>query len=104
MLASLASAYVEAIGKDGMPCIENAVISMAAKENTRAVEEGIALYKSHMMRVAMPTPDDNTLTEAHLAALQEAVKLFLEKSIFDTDQEYQESLNVIKLYAFIINY
>ena len=95
VLAALASAYVETIRNGGVPCIESAVISMATKENVRAVDEGLALYKAKMgQTVTMPTPDDNTLTEAHLTALKEAVQHFLQKAIFDSDQEYQESLNV----------
>ena len=95
VLVALASAYVETIRDGKMPCIENAVISMAVIENSRAVEEGLALYNLAMSHsVVMPTPDDKTLTDAHMAALKDAIKLFLTKAVFDSSHEYQETLNV----------
>ena len=103
VLAALATAYVETIASGKVPCIESAVLSMAAIENSRAVEEGLEAYRQIMEQtVVMPTPDDKTLTDAHIGALKEAVKLFLEKAVFDSNHEYQETMNVSVIVWFSI--
>ncbi len=97
VLASLATSYVEAIRSGVVPCIENAVVTMATIENAKAVEAALDLYKNLMSeRVAMPTPNEETLTAAHNVTLKETVQHFLSKAVFDSDHAYQEELNVRK--------
>ena len=86
--------YVDAIRKGAIPCVENAVTAMAEKENRRIVEEALALYKKAMAQLSLPTPDDKTLSDAHGVALEESVKYFVTRAIFDKNQLFQRELNV----------
>ena len=94
VLASLVSSYVDSIRNGVVPCIENAVTSMAATENSRVIEEAIQIYRARMERVVMPTPDDATLSDAQGLAMDEAINHFAERAIFDSDQKFQNKLNV----------
>lgn len=94
MLATLVDTYVDGIRNGVVPCIENAVTSMAVMENSRNVEEALAQYKNAMAQLALPTPDDKTLSDAHGVALKEAVKYFVSRAVFDNDHGFQNDLNV----------
>lgn len=87
--------YMDAIRDGAVPCIENAVSAMATIENTRAVDETVALYRHTMSEVVtLPTPDDKTLSDLHEKTLKVAIKHFLDKAVFDNDTIYQEKANV----------
>ncbi len=57
VLATLTTSYVEAIREGVVPCVENALKSLALIENQRALTESVQLYKLSMDAVDLPTKD-----------------------------------------------
>ncbi|XP_078073377.1 guanylate-binding protein 1-like [Mustelus asterias] len=99
-LAILAKTYVETIASGDVPCIEDAVTSMAKIENTAALTDGIALYKQQMdLRVKLPTETEE-LAKMDILCRKEAFELFMKNSFKDQDQAYYKQLqaNVQKHY------
>ena len=94
MFGSLVGVYVEQM-KTGIPYVENAVQTMAQLENKKAQEEAVAFYSSKMREsLMMPVLDDKTFSRCHNECLQQAIELFLSKSVFDKDHEYQKKMMV----------
>ena len=94
VLGSLVEVYVEQM-KISMPQVENAVDTMAQIENKKAREEAVAFYSSNMHQsLKMPVLDDSEFSRCHNDCLQLAIKLFLSKSVFDSDQAYPKRMNV----------
>ena len=94
VLGSLVEVYVEQM-KTGMPYVENAVDTMAQIENKKAREEAVAFYSSKMRQsLQMPVLYDSDFSRCHNDCLQHAIEVFLSKSVFDKDQEYQKTMNV----------
>ena len=63
--ASLVTTYVDSIRSGKVPCVENAVTSMAIIENSQAVEECTAMYNQMMQTgINMPTKDDKVCAYA----------------------------------------
>lgn len=94
MWIALVKSYAESIRRGDVPCIENAIVSMATLENGKAMNAGVELYREKMLEtVTMPTPDDKTLSKQHALVLRQAIKLFLSKAVCDTNNKYQGRLN-----------
>ena len=86
---------MDAIRNGAVPCVENAIKSLALIENSKAVESAIRVYNKEMETgIKLPTKDDKTLNDHHFNCLQKAVKHFLEKAVMDEDNEFQKELNV----------
>ena len=92
VFAALVTTYVDAIRNGAVPCVENAIKSLALIENSKAVETAIQLYHKEMgCGIKLPTKDDKTLNDYHFNCLQNAVKHFLEKAVMDEDNEFQRN-------------
>lgn len=95
MFAVLVTTYVEAIRSGAVPCVEDAIKSLALVENSKAVESALNVYDNEMQSgLKLPTPDDKTLNDHHFSCLQKAVKYFLSKAVMDEDNKFQKELNV----------
>ena len=99
VFATLVTTYTEAIRNGAIPCVENALKSLALIENTRAVEEAFLFYQHEMETLQLPTKDDKTLNDHHFSCLQNAIKLFLSKAIMDENNQFQGKLNVRRMLA-----
>ncbi|KAF5904491.1 guanylate-binding protein 1-like, partial [Clarias magur] len=91
-LCSLAEVYVEAIRSGRVPCLENAVETLAKIQNERAVEEGLQLYQSHIFELICLPVDPSELSDIHRIAETAAVDVFIKTSFNDTEQKAQLKL------------
>ncbi|XP_069803037.1 guanylate-binding protein 1-like [Dendropsophus ebraccatus] len=94
MLAVLTDSYVKAIQSGTVPCMENAVLALAEIENTAAVQEALAKYEREMDRHVpkFPTEAQQDFLNMHMECEKEAIKVFMGRSLNDTDQKYQHKL------------
>ncbi|XP_004603676.2 guanylate-binding protein 4 [Sorex araneus] len=96
-LAVLVESYVNAINSGNVPCLENAVASLAQQENPMAVQKAVDHYSEQMaQQVQFPTESLQDLLEVHAACEREAIAIFLKHSFKDDDRKFQ-----IQLSAFI---
>ncbi|XP_064425387.1 guanylate-binding protein 1 [Latimeria chalumnae] len=92
MFASLAKTYVETINSGLVPCLENAVISMATIENQEAVKEAMEHYQSEMNGLVHFPIGVEELSELHGKCEAEAITVFMKRSFKDDDQQHQNVL------------
>ncbi len=93
-LGNLAEVYVEAIRSGNVPCLENAVVSLAKIQNVRAVEESLQFYMTEMLSMAQLPMRPEELSDIHKIAEKKAVEVFITMSFNDNDQIYQHELMV----------
>ncbi|XP_072830123.1 guanylate-binding protein 7-like isoform X1 [Vicugna pacos] len=94
-LGTLAVAYVDTINSGAVPCLENAVMTLAERENSAAVEKAAAHYSEQMaQRLTLPTDTLQGLLEVHTACEREAIAVFMEHSFKDDKREFQMKLLV----------
>ncbi|XP_066232957.1 guanylate-binding protein 4-like isoform X1 [Saccopteryx leptura] len=92
-LGTLAKAYVGAINSGAVPCLENAVTTLAQIENSAAVQKAAEHYSQQMaQRVSFPTDTLQELLGVHMACEREAIQLFMERSFKDDKWEFQKKL------------
>ncbi|XP_041032694.1 guanylate-binding protein 1-like [Carcharodon carcharias] len=92
MLGMLASSYVSAIASGAVPCLDDAVTSMARIENAAAVREASDYYRQQMEQlVKMPT-ETKELSDIHGKCEKEALEVFMQRSFKDQHQEYQQQV------------
>lgn len=92
-LGALVETYVKAINSGAVPCLENAVTTLAQQENSAAVQKAADHYSEQMaQRVRFPTDTLQELLDVHSACEKEAIKVFMERSFKDEDQEFQKQL------------
>lgn len=95
VLGHLVTTYVETIAQGNVPCLENAVLSMAKIENQAAVDEGLAVYQKGMEDVKALFPVDiNQLSENHLQSETQATQAFMKRSFKDENGEFLKALAV----------
>uniref|UniRef100_A0A8D1N2W3 GB1/RHD3-type G domain-containing protein n=1 Tax=Sus scrofa TaxID=9823 RepID=A0A8D1N2W3_PIG len=95
-LATLVETYLEAINSGEVPCLENAVVTLAERENAAAVQKAADLYSDRMARLlSLPTDTFLELLEVHAACEKEAIAVFMERSFKDDKQEFQKKLVVL---------
>ncbi|XP_008059929.1 guanylate-binding protein 7-like [Carlito syrichta] len=94
-LRTLVVTYVDVIKKGEVPCLENAVTTLAWLENSAAVQKAADHY-SHQMaqRLRLPTDTLQELLDEHTACEKEAIAVFMERSFKDENQEFQKQLVV----------
>ena len=98
---TLVEAYVDAINSGGVPCLENAVITLAERENSAAVQKAADHYSEQMtQRLNLPTDTLQELLEVHAACEKEAIAIFMERSFKDENQEFQKNLVVTRLNSY----
>ncbi len=93
-LGNLAEVYVEAIRSGTVPCLENAVVSLAKIQNVRAVEEALQFYMTEMLSMVQLPMNPAELSDIHTDAEKKAVEVFTTMSFNDNDQIYQKELMV----------
>ncbi|KAB1269140.1 Guanylate-binding protein 4 [Camelus dromedarius] len=92
-LGTLVVAYVDTINSGAVPCLENAVMTLAERENSVAVEKAAAHYSEQMaQRVTLPTDTLQGLLDVHAACEREAIAVFMEHSFKDDKREFQKKL------------
>ncbi|XP_043936648.1 guanylate-binding protein 1-like [Protopterus annectens] len=92
MFGTLAQTYVETIRSGAVPCLENAVISMATIENESAVKEAMAYYQSSMVKLAPFPMEAEEFSQMHGRCEKEALEIFMKRSFKDEDHQYQQQL------------
>ncbi|XP_023613445.1 guanylate-binding protein 6-like [Myotis lucifugus] len=92
-LGTLAKADVDTINSGAVPCLENAVITLAERENSVAVEKAADHYSEQMaQRVSFPTHMLQELLDLHAACEKETIAIFMEHSFKDDNQVFQTKL------------
>ena len=95
-LGPLVEAYVNAINSGSVPCLENAVTTLALLENSAAVQKAADHYSEQMtQRLSLPTETFQELLEVHAACEKEAIAVFMERSFKDENQDFQTKLVVM---------
>ena len=89
-------AYVNAINSGSVPFLENAVITLAQRENSAAVQKAADCYSEQMaQRLSLPTDTLQEVLEVHAACEREAIAVFMEHSFKDENQDFQKKLVVM---------
>ncbi|XP_006919451.1 LOW QUALITY PROTEIN: guanylate-binding protein 7 [Pteropus alecto] len=95
-LATLAETYVNSINSGAIPCLENAVINLAERENLVALHAAANYYSEYSeqmaQRVKFPTDTLQELLDLHAACDKEAIAVFMENSFKDDKLEFQKKL------------
>ncbi|XP_052403553.1 guanylate-binding protein 1 isoform X2 [Carassius gibelio] len=91
-LGNLAEVYVEAIRSGKVPCLENAVVSLAKIQNVRAVEEALQLYMTEMFNMLQLPMHPEELSDIHTDAEKKAIEVFITLSFNDNDKTYHQEL------------
>ncbi|XP_070261642.1 guanylate-binding protein 4-like [Myotis yumanensis] len=95
-LGTLAKAYVDAINSGAVPCLENAVITLAQRENSAAMQKAADHYSKQMaQRVSFPTDTLQELLGLHATCEKKAIAVFLKHSFKDNNQVFQKKLQDI---------
>ncbi|XP_038623197.1 guanylate-binding protein 1-like [Tachyglossus aculeatus] len=87
----LVQSYVEMIKSGKLPCLEDAVTSLATIQNGEAVKGALAVYDCELQGVSLPL-EQGLLSEQHRKAEKEAVAHFMKKSFKDQDGKFQAEL------------
>ncbi|VCX41188.1 unnamed protein product [Gulo gulo] len=92
-MGTLLKAYVDAIKKGAVPCLENVVTTLAQRENSVAVQKAADRYSEQMaQRVRLPTDTLQELLDVHADCEREAIAMFMEHSFKDDKREFQKKL------------
>ncbi|XP_069862431.1 guanylate-binding protein 7-like isoform X3 [Dipodomys merriami] len=92
-LGTLVETYVSAINSGAVPCLENAVTTLAQLENSAAVQKAADHYSQHMaQQLRLPTEDLQELLDVHATCEREAIAVFMELSFKDDKREFQNDL------------
>ncbi|XP_058159197.1 guanylate-binding protein 6-like [Dasypus novemcinctus] len=97
-LGTLVVTYVDTINSGEVPCLENAVTTLAQRENSVAVQKAADHYSEQMaQRVKLPTDTLQELLDVHMGCETKAIAIFMDYSFKDDKQEfYKELLEIIK--------
>uniref|UniRef100_A0A672KRN2 Guanylate-binding protein 3-like n=1 Tax=Sinocyclocheilus grahami TaxID=75366 RepID=A0A672KRN2_SINGR len=95
VLGHLVKTFVDTIASGAVPCLENAVISMALIENEAAFQEGLEVYQSGMEKLKKSFPLElNEITSEHQCFSLMATQTFMKRSFRDSDGKHLTSLEV----------
>uniref|UniRef100_A0A8C7BXS5 GB1/RHD3-type G domain-containing protein n=1 Tax=Neovison vison TaxID=452646 RepID=A0A8C7BXS5_NEOVI len=84
-LKTLVVTYVDAINTGAVPCLENAMKTLAANHYSEQMSQ----------RLALPTDTLQELLDVHADCEKEAIEVFMNHSFKDDKQEFQKSLVVM---------
>ena len=88
--------YVDAINSGAVPCLDDAVTTLAQRENSAAVQKAADHYSEQMdQRLMLPTDTLQELLDVHTACEKEAIAVFMEHSFKDENQQFQKKLLVM---------
>ena len=94
-LQSLVLTYVNAIRSGELPCMEDAVLTLAQIENSAAVQKAIEHYEEQMThKVQLPPESLQDLLDLQRPIESEAIEVFIKNSFKDVDQKFQKELGV----------
>ncbi|GAB1288192.1 Guanylate-binding protein 7 [Apodemus speciosus] len=94
-LGILVQTYMDAISSGTVPCLENAVTTLAQLTNSAAVQKATNHYNERMaQRMRLPTDILQELLDVHAACEKEAIAVFMENSFKDDQLEFQKELLV----------
>ncbi|XP_059131292.1 guanylate-binding protein 6-like [Peromyscus eremicus] len=92
-LGTLVTTYVDAINSGAVPCLDDAVTTLAQRENSAAVQKAADHYCEQMVqRLRLPTDTLQELLGVHTACEKEAIAVFMEHSFKDENQQFQKML------------
>ncbi|XP_074122388.1 guanylate-binding protein 7-like isoform X1 [Sminthopsis crassicaudata] len=92
-LGKLLETYVRTISSGDVPCLENAVLSLAQTENSAAVQTAAKHYVEQMaLKVDFPTETLQDLLSIHTECEKEALSIFMKHSFKDDTHKYQKDL------------
>ncbi|XP_076402946.1 guanylate-binding protein 6-like [Peromyscus maniculatus bairdii] len=92
-LGTLVTTYVDAINSGAVPCLDDAVTTLAQRENSAAVQKAADHYSEQMaQRLSLPTDTLQELLDVHTACEKEAIAVFMEHSFKDENQQFQKKL------------
>ncbi|XP_036057039.1 guanylate-binding protein 6-like [Onychomys torridus] len=92
-LGTLVTTYVDAINSGAVPCLDDAVTTLAQRENSAAVQKAADHYSEQMaQRLRLPTDTLQELLDVHTACEKEAIAVFMEHSFKDENQQFQKKL------------
>ena len=95
-LGTLVTTYVDAINSGAVPCLDDAVTTLAQRENSVAVQKAADHYSEQMaQRLRLPTETLQELLDVHAACEKEAMAVFMEHSFKDENQQFLKKLVVI---------
>ncbi|KAK7816467.1 hypothetical protein U0070_007884 [Myodes glareolus] len=90
---TLVTTYVGAINSGAVPCLDDAVTTLAQRENSAAVQKAADHYSEQMdQRLMLPTDTLQELLDVHTACEKEAIAVFMEHSFKDENQQFQKKL------------
>ncbi|KAF7242494.1 Guanylate-binding protein 1 [Varanus komodoensis] len=93
MLTHLMHTYIDAINSGEVPCLENAVLALAERENTAAVREALSRYEERMaQRLELPTDTIEALLRVHTECEREVMAAFLARAFGESIQKFQAEL------------
>ena len=88
--------YVDAINSGAVPCLDDAMTSVAQRENSVAMQKAADHYSEQMaQRLRLPTETLQELLDVHAACEKEAMAVFMEHSFKDENQQFLKKLVVI---------
>ena len=88
--------YVDAINSGAVPCLDDAVTTLAQRENSAAVQKAADHYSEQMaQQLRLPTDTLQELLDVHTACEKEAIAVFMEHSFKDENQQFQKKLLVM---------
>ena len=95
-LGPLVVTYVDAINSGGIPCLENAVTTLAQLENSAAMQKAADHYSEQItQQLNLPTDTLQELLEVHAACEKEAIAVFMKHSVKDEKKDFQKKLLVM---------
>ncbi|XP_035282074.1 guanylate-binding protein 1-like isoform X2 [Anguilla anguilla] len=100
MLGHLAKTYVDTIARGDVPCLENAVLTMAQIENEAARRDALKEYQEGMGALRFPV-DMEQMSQQHRRWDSQATKTFMGRSFKDEDGQHLKALAeaIAKQYA-----
>ncbi|XP_074077819.1 guanylate-binding protein 6-like [Macrotis lagotis] len=92
-LGKLLESYVKAISSREIPCLENAMLTLAQIENKAAFQKASNHYKEQMNRkVNFPTESLQDLLKLHTVCAKEAISIFMKLSFKYNMHNFQKDL------------
>ncbi|KAJ8289778.1 hypothetical protein GJAV_G00005230 [Gymnothorax javanicus] len=104
MLGHLAKTYVDTIARGDVPCLENAVLTMAQIENEAAEKDALKEYQEGMQTLRFPVNmEEMSRQHRHWDSL--ATKTFMSRSFKDDSGEHLKALTeaITKHYADLLS-
>ncbi|KAH0510610.1 Guanylate-binding protein 6, partial [Microtus ochrogaster] len=84
---------LDAINSGTVPCMDDAVTTLAQRENSTAVQKATEHYSEQMgQQLRIPTDTLQELLDVHTACEKEAIAVFMEHSFKDENQQFQKKL------------